>query len=535
MALKKVEKSQLPPKKYLRNQAKSFVEKRRHELEAYLQNLLDESNYLATPLLHFLEFDIYDIYGVSQALATELFEKGDAIVASDDVCEMTPMQLYAITERLKLALPTCSADDVRSDIGHIMDFINKLKLMRIVGSRNKLGSSSRTVDQLAFDLSRFNSLEYLQIDVCTASLIEGLSELKKTLRYLAVHHTVKSIKEIVLPEGDHWANLEAAGPSSGPPSHVPTWKFISRADFRYNNLTEIDDSIKMLPSLTRLDLSHNNITEINNLQYLSYMTHLDLSHNTITSLEGVHARLGNITTLSLAGNELTSLKGLGKLYSLVNLDVSKNCIEHVLEVYYISNLPCIESLTLKENPITSIMDYRTKVLDLFQDQYVQMTLDGIKTSQKEIDKVAILKAIQKAKDGKSKKLGMKKDSPMRKRHNMAVNQADIADPAPRKASLSTKSVTSMNSQYSLAVPDSYNEASVSSAHDAEFRAKVEEIRREEGEAWLTMLNELQESPNAEPDVVRARERSSPRRGRSPKGRRKEFRDREDQEARPSTR
>ena len=40
-------------------------------------------------------------------MATELFEKADAIVASDDVCEMTPMQLYAITERMKLALPTC--------------------------------------------------------------------------------------------------------------------------------------------------------------------------------------------------------------------------------------------------------------------------------------------------------------------------------------------------------------------------------------------------------------------------------------------
>ncbi|XP_071805690.1 nischarin-like isoform X3 [Asterias amurensis] len=533
VALKKVEKAQLPPKKYLRNQAKSFVEKRRHELEVYLQTLLDESNYLVTPLLHFLEFDIYDIYGVSQALATELFEKGDAIVASDDVCEMTPMQLYAITERMKLALPTCAADDVRSDIGHIMDFITRLKLMRIVGSRNKLGSSSRTVDQLPFDLSKFNNLEYLQIDVCTVSLIEGLSELKKTLRYLAVHHTVKSIKEIILPEGDHWTNLEAAGPSNGPPSHVPTWKFISRADFRYNNLNEIDDSIKLLPSLTRLDLSHNNITEINNLQYLSYMTHLDLSHNNISSLEGVHARLGNITSLSLAGNELTSLKGLGKLYSLVQLDVSKNCIEHVLEVNYISNLPCIESLNLKDNPITSIMDYRTKVLDLFQDQYVEMTLDGIKTSQKEIDKVAILKAIQKAKDGKTKKLGMRKESPMRKRHNLAVNQADIADPTQRKASLSTKSVCSMNSQYSLAVPG--DEASVSSAHDAEFRAKVEEIRREGGEAWLTMLNELQEAPHAKPDVVRARGRSSPGKGRSPKGQRKEFRDSEDKEARPSTR
>ena len=38
------------------------------------------------------------------------------------------------------------------------------------------------------------------------------------------------------------------------------------------------------------------------------------------------------------------------------------------------------------------------------------------------------------------------------RHNLAVNQADIADPTQRKSSLSTKSVCSMNSQYSLTVP-----------------------------------------------------------------------------------
>ena len=85
-----------------------------------------------------------------------------------------------------------------------------------------------------------------------------------------------------------------------------------------------------------------------------------------------------------------------------------------MEVNHISNLPCIESLNLKENPITSIMEYRTKILDLFQEQYMVMTLDGHRTSQLERDKVAILKAIQKAKEGKVKKLGLRKNSPNRK-------------------------------------------------------------------------------------------------------------------------
>ena len=59
VALRKVDQALLPPKKLLWNQSKSFVEKRRQDLENYLQELLNESSYLPTPLLHFLEFDIY--------------------------------------------------------------------------------------------------------------------------------------------------------------------------------------------------------------------------------------------------------------------------------------------------------------------------------------------------------------------------------------------------------------------------------------------------------------------------------------------
>ncbi|XP_038047794.1 nischarin-like [Patiria miniata] len=527
VALKRVDRALLPPKKFLWNQSKSFVEKRRHDLQSYLQKLLDQSSYLATPLLHFLEFDIYDIYGVSQALATELFDKGEAILSSDDVCEMTPMQLYAITERLKLAIPTCSADDSRSDIGHIMDFISRLKLMRIVGSRNRLGSSSRVVDRLPFDLSSFKALEHLQMDVCNIGIIGGLVELKKTVRYLAVHHTVQTIKEILLPEGEHWLSAEAgavAGPSSSRPVHIPTWKCVSRADFRYNGLTNVDESIKLLPNLTRLDLSHNDLTEVNNLQYLSEMTHLDLSHNSLMSLEGLHTRLGNITTLGLAANNLSSLRGLGKLYSLVHLDVSKNSIEHVVEVNHISNLPCIESLNLKDNPVTGVMDYRTKILSLFQEQYAELRLDGQRSSQKEMDKVAIMKAIQKAKDSKVKK-PTGKNSPSRKpKRAMQVKQATIADPADVKPSLLSVAAASasssvISSQSSL---PQHDDISASSSDDAEYRARVEEIRREGGEAWLTLLNEMRESPNAGSPTLKAKGGHSPKTGRSPKAKRKEL-------------
>lgn len=54
-----MEKSALPPKKLFGNTSKAFIEKRRSDLEEYLQKVLDENLDLPRPVLIFLEFDIY--------------------------------------------------------------------------------------------------------------------------------------------------------------------------------------------------------------------------------------------------------------------------------------------------------------------------------------------------------------------------------------------------------------------------------------------------------------------------------------------
>jgi len=40
----------------------------------------------------------------------------------------------------------------------------------------------------------------------------------------------------------------------------------------------------------------------------------------------------------------------------------------VLEVQHVSSLPCLESLDLSNNPITIVLDYRTKIFELFKDR-----------------------------------------------------------------------------------------------------------------------------------------------------------------------
>ena len=45
---------------------------------------------------------------------------------------MTPLQLNAITTRLKLPEPTCESGDARKDLGHVLDFVTQLKYLKVL-------------------------------------------------------------------------------------------------------------------------------------------------------------------------------------------------------------------------------------------------------------------------------------------------------------------------------------------------------------------------------------------------------------------
>ncbi len=56
------------------------------------------------------------------------------------------------------------------------------------------------------------------------------------------------------------------------------------------------------------------------------------------------------------------------MYSLEFLDVKDNAIMQAPDVFAIGNLPCLERLELKGNPIESSVEYRTRVLEAFGDR-----------------------------------------------------------------------------------------------------------------------------------------------------------------------
>ncbi|XP_075142895.1 nischarin isoform X3 [Leptodactylus fuscus] len=401
----KIERSLLPPKKIIGKNSKSLVEKRQKDLEVYLQALLTKFPInVPKTLSHFLHFHLYEIHGIAAVLAEELYHNGEQLLVAGEVFHMRPLQLYAITQLLRHAKPTCINGDAKTDLGHILDFTCRLKYLKISGTRGPVGTSNIQEHLLPYDLSVFKSL--CQVEIChsDAKLIKGFTSCKKTLATMTVQFSTSSLKDILVPEAlefDHWV---AEGTSSDCPitAVVPKWSSLTTVDMSHNQISSIDDSVKLTPQVEFLALSHNHIGSIENLQHLYNLVHLDLSYNKLSILEGVHSKIGNIKTLNLSGNLLENLKGLNKLYSLVNLDLSNNKISQVDEIKNIGSLPCLETVTLTDNPVVIVPDYRTKVLAQFGDRAAEVCLDNTSTTEKELDTVEVLKAIQKAKEAKNK-------------------------------------------------------------------------------------------------------------------------------------
>nr|XP_033781807.1 nischarin isoform X3 [Geotrypetes seraphini] len=400
-----IDKNLLPPKKIIGKNSKSLVEKRQKELEVYLQTLLAKFP-TATPkvLSCFLHFHLYEINGITAQLSEELFHRGEQLLLAGEVFNIRPLQLYAITQQLRKGKPTCVNGDAKTDLGHILDFTCRLKYLKISGTRGPVGTSNIQEHFLPFDLSVFKSLQQIEINDCEAKHIQGLTSSKPTLATMSIQFSAASMKDILVPEASEFDHWEPECPVLECPvtAIVPTWKNLTTLDMSHNWISNIDDSVKLIRKIEFLDLSHNEISTVENLQHLYNLVHLDLSYNKLASLEGIHVKLGNIKTLNLAGNLLESLCGLNKLYSLVNLDLSNNKIEQIEEIKNIGRLPCLEKLALSSNPLTIIPDYRTKVLAIFGDRASEVCLDNTVTTEKELDTVEVLKAIEKAKEAKNK-------------------------------------------------------------------------------------------------------------------------------------
>ncbi|XP_032217773.2 uncharacterized protein LOC5517346 isoform X3 [Nematostella vectensis] len=476
-----IDQSLLPPKKYFGNLDPDYIETRRLLLEIYLHKLLEKfEDNLPDQLDNFLEGFKYDVCGVTYNLAKELFETGDKILLDKQPYTFTPLQLYCITKRLALPVPTCDVHNIHAEIGNLYDFIQNLSHLKIVGKGQQFHLSDNV--DFKYDLSLFKSLSNLEVSCIEMEAVQGLCQLLTQLKSLTVHQSAHLLKD-VLVDDKVWEQgvLETVRTDGSsyltPNSNFHTWTDIRMADFSNNHFPYIDESVSLLPNIESLNLSHNCIEEINHLESLSELEVLDLSHNKLRAIPtNLNAKLGNIRKLNLANNQLSCVDGLEKLYSLVELDLRSNLLTEVSSVVLIGDLPCLENLHLEGNPLTKESSYRVRVLSGFGERARLVSLDGQPPSDREMKKVSEL---------------------LSREQDFEIINIPQSDPSTSTKKAVKKGAKKKNVDRIIELEGSKNPTSGLTdsfevdESDAEFRSRVEKIRLLGGEKWLTMLGEIQ--------------------------------------------
>lgn len=77
--------------------------------------------------VEFLDFNKYDIIYLLQDISNNFYQQGESILASSTTHEFTALDLYAITERLKLPCPSSDSVKKNYDFSHCLDFCSQLQ------------------------------------------------------------------------------------------------------------------------------------------------------------------------------------------------------------------------------------------------------------------------------------------------------------------------------------------------------------------------------------------------------------------------
>ena len=392
-----IPKDMLPPKKFMSNMALSVLEKRKAALEHYLQRLVNSSTYVSSSpeIMEFLEVQRHDVMSVTKALAKDLSQNGEEVLAKGESFTLVPTQLYCITRQLQLPEPTNAVDDVDfGDLGSLYDFIYQLKSLCVSSIVSKATTSQELSSHLEFDISLFKSLRCLIIDGCPLNLINNLSKVQAQITNLTARYCLTTLKELLV---DCAAEKRVAPKIKGP---VESWRGLTTARLMqnrvvvqpwcqltnlivtHNKLAVFDTSLKLLPVLQNLDMSYNEFVHLD-LQQLCCpsLKSLNLSHNNIHFITGMPRELAHLKSLILSHNNLETVSGLDCLTGLIELDLGNNQIRVVLEISKLCLSSHLKYLSVAGNPFARVKPYRIVVLSYFKGR--EIILDKRPISQKE--------------------------------------------------------------------------------------------------------------------------------------------------------
>ncbi|XP_046861218.1 nischarin-like isoform X2 [Xenia sp. Carnegie-2017] len=399
----------LPAKKVFTNMSLPHLEKRRNELEHYLQRLINSHHDIAESLelFHFLNVQSHDVLCVTRQLAQVLTNEGPRILSSESSFTFSPTQMYCITRQLQMPhvnvehSDSSLSDEAVVDLGNLYSFVQELQNLCVTGMARSSSICQELIVNQAFDISLFKSLKKLQIEKCHVGVINGLYRIQKQLTHVTIKECLKSMKDFLVDAATQKRSMKQGN------SNVESWRIMSTSkltdnrivvrpwillthiNMSHNNISSFDHSLKVLPSLEQLDLSYNNFVHLN-LEQLSSstLTFLNLSYNQIHYVSSTSRDLRNLKSLLLFNNKLQNLDGLDCLRGLVELDVRSNDVAHVTEVAKVSSLFHLRILALAGNPCVSSKSHRIQIFSHFKAR--ELILDGVKITDGEKAKVKLM-------------------------------------------------------------------------------------------------------------------------------------------------
>lgn len=247
-----------------------------------------------------------------------------------DEDESVPLHTFQVTK------PNNSKSNVFRELQFIHDFIQKTLVLKLT----KFLDDDDDDESCIIDITKFRNLKTLEIQRVPINQIIGLQQLRSQLQELTVEKSITNIKELIIT-------------CAGDNSNGFIWNSLKRADFSFNNLDRIDNSLEFTPYLQHLNLSHNKIYQISALVWLPNLKVLNLSYNQLTTIPKFNQEsYRRLQVLIIKDNFLEDISGLCRFDGLQELDISGNCmIDHSI-LLPLCTLHALRYLNLAGNPLS---------------------------------------------------------------------------------------------------------------------------------------------------------------------------------------
>lgn len=267
---------------------------------------------------------------VSFNLGSLLRALNDSFSLIIDENESVPLHTFQVTK------PNNSKSNVFRELQFIHDFIQKTLVLKLT----KFLDNDDEDETCIIDITKFRNLKTLEIQRVPIKQIIGLQQLRSQLQEIIVEKSITNIKELIIS-------------CAGDNSNGFIWNSLKRADFSFNNLDKIDNSLEFTPYLQHLNLSHNKIYQISALVWLPNLKVLNLSYNQLTTIPKFNQEsYRRLQVLIIKDNFLEDISGLCRFDGLQELDISGNCmIDHSI-LLPLCTLHALRYLNLAGNPLS---------------------------------------------------------------------------------------------------------------------------------------------------------------------------------------